>query len=352
VETELNAMRRSLASPLHRLRDDGGAKLPFALVIGILVVFFALSRSSGEPLHSANAYDILQTFAALGPVSIGIALTMIAGEFDLSITSMYTLGGTIAVLTGQHDPALGVLCAVGVGCLAGAIQGGLVGWLGLSSVPVTLGGNLILLGIAYAATNSKSVAYDDYNVGIRLDQPIAEVLSIRSLIALSVFVVIAGALRFTRIGRDVRAVGADRRAARVAGVAVGPMLIAVFVASAVTAALSGALLGYSLAAASPNISSAPLIFAVTAAVLGGVRLTGGYGTVLGVAIGVIALAALQEGLVIVAASDYVSHIVTGSLLALVAVISAPELFRGPARGKLRIGNRAALATPPEQGNDE
>ena len=119
-------------------------------------------------------------------------------------------------------------------------------------MPVTLGGYLVVLGITYILGHNKSVMYDNYTVGLRLDKPILQIFSIRSLVALGIFVVAALVLRYLRVGRDLRAIGGDRRAARVAGVSVDRLLIGVFVVSALGAALPGALLSYSLATASPT----------------------------------------------------------------------------------------------------
>jgi ribose/xylose/arabinose/galactoside ABC-type transport system permease subunit len=139
-------------------------------------------------------------------------------------------------------------------------------------------------GYDYILGHGKTVIYEDYNVGLELDKPIAQIFSIRSLVSLGIFVVAAIVLRYLRIGRDIRAIGGDRRAARVAGVPVDRLLVGVFVISALGAALSGALLSYSLATASPtNIGVDVLTFSATAALIGGVSLSGGKGGAIGIA---------------------------------------------------------------------
>ncbi len=145
-------------------------------------------------------------------------------------------------------------------------------------MPITLGGYLVVLGITYILGHNKSVLYENFTVGLRLDKPVLQIFSIRSLVALGIFVVATIVLRYLRVGRDLRAIGGDRRAARVAGVSVDRLLIGVFVVSALGAALPGALLSYSLATASPtNIGFDVLTFSATAALIGGVRLSGGKG---------------------------------------------------------------------------
>ncbi len=133
-------------------------------------------------------------------------------------------------------------------------------------------------------------------------------------------------LRYLRVGRDIRAIGGDRRAARVAGVSVNRLLVGVFVISALGATLPGALLSYSLASASPsNNGLNVLTFAATAALIGGVSLSGGKGSPAGIAAGVLSLSVLEEILAILGSPDYVSSLITGGLLVIVTIVWAPEL---------------------------
>jgi ribose/xylose/arabinose/galactoside ABC-type transport system permease subunit len=277
-------------------------------------------------VRTANVYDVLQNFANYGLVALALGITIIAGEFDLSVSSMYLLGGMVAVLAGNGSPLAGILAALGAAVVVGLVQGGLIARFRLNSMPVTLGGYLVVLGVTYILGHSKSVMYQNFTVGLRLDKPIGQVFSIRSLVSLGIFVLAAIVLRYFRVGRDIRAIGGDRRAARVAGVPVDRLLVGVFVISALGAALPGALLSYSLATASPtNIGFDVLTFSATAALLGGVSLSGGKGSPVGIAAGVLSLSVLQEILSIVRSPDYVSSLITGGLLLAVTIVWAPDI---------------------------
>lgn len=321
----MNALQRRLPAAVRPHATFIGVMPYLTLLVGILVLVLLPVFSSYE-VTSFNVYDILQNFGVLGLVTLALGLTMIAGEFDLSVASMYSLGGMIAVKTGAAEPAVGFLVALSVGAFVGLVQGGVVSKLRINSMPVTLGGFLTLLGISHVISNSKSVAFSNYDIGATLDAPIAEIFSWRSIIALGVFALAAFAMSFTRLGRDVRAVGGDRRAARTAGVPVDRILIGVFVVAGVVAALPGVLIDYSLSAATPDIGGVDaLIFAATAALLGGVGLSGGIGSPVGIAAGILSLSILQELLVILASPDYVSDLITGGLLLFVTMTVAPEL---------------------------
>ena len=269
-----------------RRRPRAGEAAPFAILAIMVVVLALVPVVTQYTVRTANVYDIFQNFASYGLVALALGITIIAGEFDLSVSSMYLLGGMVAVLTGGGSPIVGIAAALGTAILVGLVQGGLIARFRLNSMPVTLGGYLVVLGITYILGHNKSVLYDNFTVGLRIDKPVLQIFSIRSLVALAIFVVAAIVLRYLRVGRDLRAIGGDRRAARVAGVPVDRLLVGVFVVAALGAALPGALLSYSLATASPtNIGFDVLTFSATAALIGGVRLSGGKGGAVGIAAG-------------------------------------------------------------------
>ena len=316
------------AAASSRRLPRAGDVAPFAILAAMVAAFALLPVLTENTVRTANVFNIFQNFSAYGLVALALGITIIAGEFDLSVSSMYLLGGMVAVLTGAGSPVAGVLAALGVAVLVGLVQGGLIAGFRLNSMPVTLGGYLVVLGITYILGDGKSVIYEDYNVGLRLDKPIAQIFSIRSLVSLGIFVVAAIVLRYLRVGRDIRAIGGDRRAARVAGVPVDRLLVGVFVIAALGAALPGALLSYSLSTASPtNIGVDVLTFSATAALIGGVSLSGGKGGPIGIAAGVLSLSVLQEILAIVRSPDYVASLITGGLLVIVTIVWAPDLSR-------------------------
>jgi ribose transport system permease protein len=294
----------------------------------------------GGSVSSINIYNVGQTFADYGLVALAIGLALIIAEYDLSIASVYGLSGIVAVKLGVASPLVGVLAGIGVGIAACAIQGIVVAVARISSLPVTLGGYLTVAGLSLTITHAETVDYANIDAGFNLDRPILEVFSLRSLITAAVFVLAALAMHFTRTGRDVRSVGGDRRASRTAGVPVRVTIIGVFAVAGACSALAGAMASYSLASASPNVGLGPLIFGTIAALLGGVKLSGGQGSALGIAAGVLAFAGLDETLAIVGAPDYVTALVTGTVLIVVTIASAPDLARTLRARRTRLQTRS------------
>lgn len=308
-----------------RLTDP--ALRPYLIVAATALVLAAVDFGAGKFVSRATAFSVMQHFATLGPVAVGLALTMMIREYDISVAGMFGLAGCVAVLTGGDSPLLGIAAALVVGLAGGLVQGAIMVWLRLSSVGVTLGGLLTFIGLSFVLTENRAVSYPDMDVALMVNEPVLWVFSLRSLIAVAIVVLAALVMAWTRLGRDIVAMGSDRRAALTAGVATDRMLVGVFMVSGMLAALSGALLSYGLAAASPSGLSDVLVPATAAAILGGVSLGGGTGRPLGIAAGVLTLCLLRSGLNALGVPPNVHDIATGSILLIVAILDGPQLAR-------------------------
>ena len=303
-----------------------------ATVAGLAIA----SQGSSRFLSLATVFSVMQLFATLGLVALGLGLSMLIREFDISVAGMVSLAGCIGVLTGGANPWLGLACGVAAGLAGGAVQGLIMVWLRLSSVGVTLGGLLTFGGVAYVLTRNRSIPYPNIDVALAVNEPIFDVLSMRSAVTLAVFILAALVIAYSRIGRDVIAMGSDRRASMVAGVRVDRLMIGVFTVSGGLAALSGVLLSYSLAAASPVGLADMLVPGTAAAIIGGISLSGGRGRPMGILIGVLVLSVLRSGLNALGASPYVHEIVTGAVLLTVAILDGPALMRRVTEWRLRM----------------
>lgn len=300
---------------------------PFTIMAGAILVMALIDRGTGYFFSPGTIFSVMQLFATLGLVALGLGLSMLVREFDLSVAGMVGLAGAIAVMTGVTNPWLGVFLGVGAGVASGVLQGIIMIWLGLSSVGVTLGGLLTLQGLTYVLTDNRTIGYPNIAVALKLNAPIADLVSVRSVAALAVFVLATLVMTCTHIGRDVIATGSDRRASRIAGLNTDRIVIGVFAASGACAALAGVLLSYSLGAASPVALADVLAPAAAAAIVGGVSVVGGRGSPMGIAAGVLTLCVLRSGLSAIGVEPHVHDLVTGIILVVIAVLDAPDLAR-------------------------
>lgn len=298
---------------------------PFAIMLSTIAVLGLLDHGTGYFFSIGTVFSVMQLFATLGLVALGLGLSMLVREFDLSVSGMVGLAGCIAVMTGGANPWLGAVLGVGAGLVSGILQGLIMTRLSLSSVGVTLGGLLTLQGLTYVLTGNQNVSYPNMTVALELNSPIAGLFSVRSVVALAVFVIAALLMTYTRLGRDVIATGSDRRASRIAGLNTDRVVIGVFGASGACSALAGVLLSYSLGAASPVGLSDVLAPAAAAAIVGGVSVVGGRGSALGIAAGVLTLCILSSGLSAIGVPPYVHDLVTGTILLVIAILDGPDL---------------------------
>jgi ribose/xylose/arabinose/galactoside ABC-type transport system permease subunit len=299
--------------------------MPYALLGIMCAALFLLPQFADRQMSTFNVYDALQLWSAYGLVALGVGLTMVVGEFDFGVLGVFAKCPMIAVKLGEYNLFLGLGAALALAAFVGLLEGAIVAKLRVHSMPVTLGFYIALLGANVAIGNSQSVSFSNLDVGSALDAVKFYIFSWRSIIALTVFALVFLVMRFSHVGRDIRAVGGDRRASQMVGVEVDRVLIGVFITSAVCSALGGILLAYSFATALSNPGLYPLQFAVTAAILGGVSLVGGVGGAVGIAAGALTLSLLQELFSLLAAPTYLSSLITGILLVLATFAAAPDL---------------------------
>lgn len=309
---------------LHALRRPD--RLVPLLALGVVTIaFVVLPLVSGRGLRLFDVYNGFQGAAQFGFIALALGLTLIAGEFDLSVTGVHVLGGVLAVSFGAENAVVGLLVGVGAGLGIGLLQGLLIAATRTPSIAVTLGTLIATLGLASTLTGGLSLTYTNTAVTLGIDETLFGVLSPRSLILLGVVLLAAGILVATRVGRELRAIGSDRRAARVAGVPVARLVVGVFGASGALAALGGVLLAYSYSSANPDPGPQLLILGIVAALLGGLSLSGGRGHPLGILLGVLAVAFVGQLTTMLGLPQYVTQITFAVFLAAIAVVDAPGL---------------------------
>ena len=306
--------------------------------MAVIYLVFALQLPN---YHTSNGIAALLDGAVLiGIVSVGVGVTMIAGEFDLSVGSLAALTGVISL----EIIGIGVLPALVVGVLfaaaVGVIQGLLIGVLGINSLVFTIGTLIGLRGLAMVVAHEQTITMPieqlpDVDI---LTQHFLGVFSPISVGMIVVFVAVGLFLKYTLWGREIYAIGGGRNEARAAGVPLlRPMMIA-FTLSGALAGLGGALLSIRLGSATPLGFDSLLLSAATTCLMGGIALEGGIGNVIGIAIGLFTLRFLVTGMAALGAPYYVQNLAVGALLILVVVVqlTLTRLRRRRARTQLSV----------------
>lgn len=272
-------------------------------------------------LSAANLLNVLAANAPLGIVTCGVTWVIISGSFDLSVGSLLSLVSvTIAVLLQDHwsTPAV-ILIGLAVGAGVGAINGVLIGFVGANSVIVTLGGLAAYSGVAqlvtggeYVYPSSASASFLDIGEGRLLGVPNPVWIYVGVLVIMQVFLV------HTVAGRRCFAIGSREVAARLAGIKVRWYRFGLYVASGTLAALAAIVITAWSDSGTYIMGLDYEFYAITAAVLGGVALSGAVGSTLGGAgLGVLVLALLNNAQIILGISPNIQLIAEGGVLALV-----------------------------------
>src|SRR5215469_16977939 len=119
--------------------------MPYVLLAVMAAALLALPLFSGQQATAFNIYDSLQLWSAYGLVTLGVGLTMIAGEFDFGVLGVFAFCPMIAVKVGEYNTLLGFVLAIAIAVVIGFLQGAIVAKLRLHSMPVTLGFYIALL---------------------------------------------------------------------------------------------------------------------------------------------------------------------------------------------------------------
>jgi ribose transport system permease protein len=289
---------------------------PYLLFIVLLVVFGLMSDRF---LALANFRNIIIQAAPIAILAIGMTFVLLTAQIDLSVGgSMYLTASVLALyLTGIPWP-IGLAAVLMLAGAIGAVNGFVVTRFGIASFIVTLATLFILRGIAMYLSNTRTLMFEDQILTLNR----ATVLGIPSAIFafLVVFAIAWVVLHQTPFGRQVYAVGGDPEAARKAGLPVGRIVFACFVIAGLCAGIGGFVSITQIGAVGPKYGDQIEFAAIAAAVLGGVSLFGGRGSVSGTVFGAILIKSVQNGLNIINADPYIYPLVTAAIIFLAVAI--------------------------------
>jgi ribose transport system permease protein len=305
-------------SILSRLYSSGGAAL-----VGVIgaALFFALSTSIF--ISTPNLLNIGRQTAVVALVSVGMTFVIILGGIDLSVGSVVGLSGTLAAasITGAHlDPILGALIGTCIGAIVGLINGAFIALLGVPAIVTTLATLSIARGVALQATNGRPISgltssFSFLGRGDILGMPAAFVL------AILIYAIGTVVLRFTAIGKHIVGIGGNEEAARLAGLGVRSYRLGVYAATGLVSGFAGVVLMSRLGSGQPTAGAGLELSAIAAVVLGGTRITGGQGTLIGTFFGALLITILGNGLDLLNVGSFYQLIFVGVVLLLAVVVS-------------------------------
>lgn len=297
----------------------------------VLIVLFSIWRPEVFPTVR-NFLNILNQVSILGVIAAGLTVCLVMGLFDLSIAALATFGGyaacSIAIAMGADSGAavaLVLLIVLAGAMVVGMINGALVSYLGVPAFIETLAMGSVITGIVLGWSGSRTIFAgipDTFNaLGQDTTLGIPNPVIIMILVALLLWVF----LEHTQPGRNMYAIGGNREAARLSGIAVKRYALVALGVSAACAALGGLTAAANLGAGRPQgVGDTYLLNAFAAVFIGASTLKPGKFHILGTMVGVLLIGVINNGLSVIGVQTFWQYIVQGALLIL-ALFSAGML---------------------------
>ena len=280
--------------------------------------------------HAQNISNILRVFASAGIMAIGLSLVLLIGEIDVSVGSIMSLAVMSSMLFIDQSEYLAIGVLVLVGALCGLVNGIVVAKLKVPSLMVTIGTLSLFGGLASIVVNAQTKFISDaYPLFLAIAKGdalgVPNTFVFCTLIAVVAWIITA----WTRFGRSMYYIGANKRAAYFSGVDVDTVKISVFVISGVLAAIAGMLITTQIGRAKSDVGNGYEVTAIAIAMLGGTSLFGGRGSPLGVLFGMVTLGVLTNILALSKMGSHLEIAMKGVLV--IAVVYIYELLRRVAR---------------------
>ncbi len=303
----------SRVSAILRSRETG-------IVIAFILVVAATTMANPAFLFSPDGWrDLLLTPSIVVVVAIGQAMVIITRSVDLSVGSMLGLTAYLVGTLFVAYPGLPIPLMFGIGIafggLLGLINGALVAFGKVPAMVITLGTLYAFRGINVAWTGSNRINASDLPDDF-LALGTQSILGIPTLTIIAVIMLVAVAwyMRNTRSGREFYAIGSDPAAAELYGLAKTRRVLGAFVASGAASGLGGVLYAARYGTINSQAGNGFELDAIGAAVIGGVAITGGSGTVVGAAIGGYLLLTINRALPVLGIPDFWQRAVVGALI--------------------------------------
>jgi ribose/xylose/arabinose/galactoside ABC-type transport system permease subunit len=286
------------ARPQQTLRPKWPREIGrFALLITLLAIVVVTAIGNPRFLSAGNLLNILFQASTLGIVAFGQTILLASGGLDLSVGAALSVAGLAAALTivATGSVPLGILAGLATGALIGMLNGLLVATNRATPFIITLGTMTFLQGVAIVISggspiNGAGSLFDTFGLGstFGLPNPV--------YVLLAILIVAMLVLRRTVLGRYALAIGGNEEAARLSGVPVRRIKVALYTLNGLIVGVAAVVLTGILDSALPNMGTGYELRAIAAVVIGGTPLFGGRGTIIGTLGGVLLLGLVSNSM--------------------------------------------------------
>ena len=320
--------------PVHQYEEDtsrgnaigGWLKSQYALYILVALLLVATITRGSIFWGGTNLTNLLLQMSIIGVVTLAELIVVLTGGIDISVGSALGLAAVISAgLFGGPSVLLALVVAVVIGGIVGAVNGWLVSYRGLEPFIVTLGMLALARGLVYAYGNGIPINPGAAASFAKLGQTTFLGIPVLAIIWILMVLLIGFLLNRTVWGRRVYAIGSNKEAARSSGIPVKTTLWSVYILAGLLVGLGGWMFLARFASGTSTAGNLLELEAIAAVVIGGARLSGGYGKVFGAVVGTIIFAVIANLLSLLNVSTFLQDAFRGALI-LVAVTLATVQF--------------------------
>ena len=296
----------------------------FSVLVILLALVVFISIMSPAFLTVTNLRTTAIGFSCNAIIAIAMTLALVSGGFDLSVGSVLGLSSVCVVVLSNSGLNIWLACIAGIvaGVFCGAVNGLLIGYLNLNAFITTLGMQQMARGIVYVLTNGGSIGVQDAP-GVEAFRFIGSGSfgSVPTLVVVCLILVVIGDVMVRRSGaaRNVFFVGSNEKTAMLSGINTRMVKTMVYVLTGTLSGLAGVLTASRFGTATSSTGDGVEMTVISAAVIGGVSLSGGKGTVAGAVLGVIMMSVISNILVILSVSVHWQNFITGAILILAII---------------------------------
>lgn len=295
------------------------------MVLGIsFLLFVAFSLTLSGFLTLGNLFSLLQSVTILGILGIGMAIVVISRGIDLSMVAVmvFSVGWTFALVGDGVALEQALFLGLGFALLVGMLNGLLIAYAEIPSIFSTLSVAIMVAGFGRFTLVSSDNVYLPSSVDWIVDIGTSRIMAVPAPVI--VFAVLActafAALRYTKFGRFVYAIGDNPLAARISGIPTRPISVLIYTASSFVAFAAGLVMAATVSTVNTKLANTTIIYdVILVVVIGGIGLSGGKGGVKNVIIGVVLIGLLLNGMTIMNLSISVQNIIK-SIILLSAII--------------------------------
>lgn len=306
-----------------RLQSYGITAVALLLVVVVTI---------GNPafLSATNLNNMLSQWAPAGIMAIGMTAVILAGGFDLSISATFSLCAVAAAMIGQHaDPLVALAGAIAVGAAVGGVNAVLISGVGINPFVSTVGTAFVVNGLALVITKNAAFIVSNPAFGV-LGAGRWHGVPYSGLLMLGLLVMFGFILDRSIYGHVIYAVGGSPLASRLSGIRVRAIVSSTYILLGALIGLAGFIGASQLSSAQATVDQHVLFDVLTIVIVGGTSLGGGIGSAWQTAVGLVIIATITNGFVLLDISPFYQDVIKG--LIIVGALVLDSLFRRLGRG--------------------